>query len=376
MTVVRNPGLAVGTAWTAAAVDGGAGEPVPSPEVLDGRFLAELPVGGPAGDGARLGELGGAGVVAVPDHWLHAGARGALERERLAGLLGSPLFVGHGEAAVAGGEGPALVCEVGPEAVCATLCLAEGGEVGVLDSECAHVDGYERRLAGGERFVPALRRQLLERPERAELVLVRARTLDRYRATPVYEPGLTAGQVLDCFEPVATALRDTVATLLARRPERELDVVVCGLGVPPLTRAAVLEGVAAAGARACGVREAGAATVAQGAALIAAGAVRVRGPEGIRVRLPARRIVGGRLRSWDIPLPAGGQGVEVVSDGRALEVESASGTPLPVQGPPMPAGRVIVTYWPNRRDGGVVVVRQDEDGPALAYVVEEQRGHG
>lgn len=396
----------MGTAWTAAAVDGVPGAPVPSPEVIDGRFLAEL-----------LGGLGSAGalVCAVPDHWLHGGARGALERERLDGLLAGcglppPVFLGHGEAVVAGCEGVFAVCDAGTDAVCVTLCLAEGGEMAVADSERAGVECYERRLADGRpvaEFAHALRREVLERPERAGLVLPRARELDRYRATPVYEPllargraRLTAGQVLDGFEPVAAALRDAVAAMLSRHPGLEPEVVVAGgAGVPSLVRAAVVEGVSAAGRLPRGVREVGADAVARGAALIAAGTVRAREPGHSSVRLAGRRVAGGLLRSWEIPVAASGRGVravvEVMSEGRALEVESTPepsptapgptrafpGSTVPagrlaVAGPAVPEGPVDVTYWPDRRGGGVVVVRSDGGGPALAYVLEERHGDG
>jgi hypothetical protein len=239
---------------------------------------------------------------------------------------------------------------------------------------------------------------------RAALALPRARALPRYRETPVYRwrgaagtvTTVTAGAVLDGAAPALAALDAAVAEVLGgTRPDgglqgRVLDVVIAdALSRSPLAEAAVRAAVeqhavathAAAGHGAAGrattppvVMDGGAA--ARGAALIAAGRVRVEDPYAATVALPVHRLRAGRTQLGRIILaragdprgagePAGPAAapltVEVVQRGaRPPDVEIDGIQSAPPEATPsetVPPGRYTVAYWPNRKDAGVVALR-------------------
>jgi hypothetical protein len=409
-------GVAVGTTQTTVAAQDRPGDLAVhhgTGALAEPRALAELAVGG-----RPLRELRAqidAVVVAVPDSWLHASTAGAWRRERLRWVisdeLGLPLprVVGRTGAAAVALAGPErgdelraarLICDIDATTVSVARCACAGPAIQLIDIEIADVarDPADSRCG---RLFALVRAASPHQHGRARLALPQARRLPRYRATPVYDTGpadisgpVTAGQVLDCYEPVADAVRAAVLGLLARHrgPGSSRGggsgggpLALAGeLGAFPLAQEVVLDALTAPDSGAwpatgCTVLDEGA--VARGALLVAAGAAELADlgdRAGHTLRLPLRQIAAGQLVAAGADLAGVGAPlvVEVASPARPLEVEvrdEGSGTcrTLVADGPPAPPGQYAVGFWPNRRDLGVVVLRPVGGGEPLMYSVAE-----
>jgi molecular chaperone DnaK (HSP70) len=395
-------------------------------------------------DGRSLHELHGQidGIVlAVPDAWSDGSVAGALAQEVLRRVLLERLelplrwFVPQSAAAAAALASSraepttaevALVCDVGAHTVTATLCLLEGGTGRVLDVETsrAPVSGragaaFDARAVHAARERPhgevapehpaaeaellaALQAAKHHQRRRAALILQRAKGVRRYRDAPVYllhgrgvRYALTADEAMRCFAPVADAIRETVGSLLGRRP-RERDelavvAVVGGFGAFPLVQETVLDTLPEAiTARIPAAMLLGADAVARGALLLAEGSAGM--PEAARrsVTLPVYRIRRGRLEAGRVPLTRAGEPAPMLLERDAgplaIEVlpshdltlpvdvrEDGRGPERPLALPPvaLPAGHYHVGFWPARRGFGVIVFRPVGGGdPFVCPLVE------
>jgi len=244
-------------------------------------------------------------VLTVPDCWLGAGDAGlagqlALRRlatranggrePRLVGAalcaaaaLALPRPAGVGDSGMSGGghpgDGVYLLCDVGAATLTVAVVALEGQRVRLIDIDHvpAQVDGSQppaagalfgqlaaQRLLGRWADGPAagafrrdLEREAVTRAHRAWIAVRRAATDERYGDTPVYWLGspadprpLTAQALVECFAPVAAAVRAATARVVGRL--READealpvVLVGGFSSFPIVEQAVRAGLRDAG---------------------------------------------------------------------------------------------------------------------------------
>jgi hypothetical protein len=429
----------LGTRWTKVAAGGGGhgrvrswggpqGVPGPGPAALRalaggsaeagapvGRVLGEILATGPDSVARSLGPVGPL-VVAVPDAW-YVDAAGVLARERLRELLrrehGVVLHrcVAQAEGAAAGlavsgrASGPVLVCDLGAGGATVAYCEIDDGGVEVVDLETAgdgatasaFVDAVADVVRGPLDQVEAM---LLAGATRAGMVLGRVGTQPRYRGTPVLRgtgtAPVTAGQVVACFEPVAERLTAMVEALVGRRAAaREARTVALagGLARFPLTAPTVLAALAPDPAPTVVVLEPGA--VAHGAAAVAGGEVRLRGPAAPALSLPVHQVRGGRLVAGSVPLTRDGRpaGVGAAGDDGPLVVEVGdlqppSGAPPAVHlerdgapraavlqpARPVPPGRYTAGLWPFFGALGALALRPLSGGDPLVYTIHDPAG--
>ncbi len=322
-------------------------------------------------------------------------------------------FPGPGQAAGPAPERRLLVCDVGAQAVSASVLAVGAGRVTAVGGHTSGSAGeqpagasFERALAragirdngevsrvnggqrGGADRGPAVRQALRDGRRRAAVLLARAREDARYAEAPVYRlPGqppedILGRDVVGAFGPVAQTLRAVLGHQAIRQPltAGRLDAILLtgGLGGFPETAPTVSQALLAAGITgAAPVRAAELTAAARGALLLRSGAVSFTATAG-SAHLLVHRVRTGRLRSESLLLPADGGGtgsagsrVPVQVDARAagqgvlVEERGPAGTAwYAPAGDLPPAGRYEIGFWPTNT-GGVLAFRPPDGDPVL-----------
>jgi hypothetical protein len=367
-------------------------------KVADGGGVQTLaaPPGGPAGAlRAALSAVGGRGVIciAVPDAWLSGAADGAAVQEAFRHecaedlkyaqvLWAGQLAAAAAWTSAAHGAGRYLVCDIGVTGTRAGMFSVAAGAVRV---EATHAEA-----AGGWRaFDTELRAGLPQSPplpaawyeQAADYNQARAaaaldvalgrtagdRTAEVYRIIgPDGDVVLTAGRLIEGFEPAKEALEAAIMAVRGRIPP-DYIVLTGGLGWLPL--AARAAGTAAGAA----ALVAGPDAAARGALLLAYGdAVLVPPAERGPVAVPFSRVRDGLLEEVDGLLPwtepfAEFPGGPLMLDGEELAVLVAGHAKVARLRGLLPGLHLIGARpaWPGP---GVLVVRSATGGGPVHVV--------
>ena len=367
-------------------------------KVADGGAVQTLaaPAGGPAGAlRAALSAAGRRGVIciAVPDTWLSGAAVGAAAQEALwhecaeelkyaQVLWAGQLAAVAACAAAAHGAGRYLVCDIGVTGTRAGMFSVAAGAVRI-EATHAEADGgwraFDAEVRAGLPQSPPLPATWYEQAAnrsqaRAVAVLDAAligtageRAAAVYRITgPDGDVVLTAGRLIDGFEPAKEPLEAAIMTVRGRIPP-DYVVLTGGLGWLPL--AARAAGTAAGAAPL--VADPGAA--ARGALLLARGdAVLVPPAERGPVAVPFSRVRDGLLEEVDVLLPwtepfAEFPGGPLMLDGEELAVLVAGHAKVARLHGLLPGPHLIGARpaWPGP---GVLVVRPATGGGPVHVV--------
>ena len=331
------------------------------------------------------------------------------------GWVAAAGFPGHGQAGGTATERRLLVCDIGAQAVSASVLAVGSGHLTALGIHTSGSPGeqpagasFERALAravmwhngevpqrnggqlAGADLGPAVRQALRDGRRRAAVLLPRARDDARFAEAPVYRlpvqppADILVRDVVSAFGPVAQTLRAVLGHPAIRQPltARALDAVLLtgGLGGFPETALTVHEALLAAGVLAptpTAARAGELTAVARGALLLRTGAVSFTGPVS-SAHLLAHRVRAGRLRSESLLLPADGDGagpagpavpvrvdVREADHGALVEARGPAGTTwyAPAGNLP-PAGHYEIGFWPTLT-AGVLAFRPPADDPVL-----------
>jgi hypothetical protein len=348
-------------------------------------------------------------TLAVPDSWLDGTASGGRRQEDVRHLaedeLGLRAVTWAGQLAAAAavtasqGEpaepGTYLVCDIGGRGVRAASCEVTGRAVRQRAVRVAVGGGWRDfdaavrlALGGGAETEPAVAqradpeqtvaRPAIGRPERpggpaglpgdwhsaaerqdrrAKVVLARALADPAFRDARAYTLGsfheLTAGQVIDCFEPAARRLRECATAVLSGHKPR-VTVLTGGLAWLPLA-AGLLRDMT------------GTDPVILGADAAARGALLLAGEPDIGlahkqhpVSLPMNQVRDGMLAEasqplpWTWSFPPGGESFQIEEPLLTLDISGQRVT-LPVPG--LASGRYRIGVRPGWSGDGVLVVR-------------------
>ena len=377
-------GVDLGTRAVKVATDGGAVQTLVAP------------AGGPAGSlRAALSAVGGQGVIciAVPDAWLSGTVAGATAQEAVrhecAGELKCAQVLWAGQlaataayAAAAHGAGRYLVCDLGWSGTRAGMFRAAGGTV-LVEATHAEADGgwrtFDAEVRAGLPQSPPLPatwyEQVADRSQaRAAATLEGAlggiggeRAAAVYRVTgPDGDVVLTAGRLIDGFEPAKEPLEAAIATV--HGPD-EPDYVILAGGLGWLPLAARAAGTAAGAA----ALVAGPDAAARGALLLARGAAVLAPPaERNPAAVPISQVRDGLLEQVNVPLPwtepfAAFPGGPLMLDGEELAVSVAGHAKVARLRGLLPGPHLVGVRpaWPGP---GVLVVRPATGGGPVHIV--------
>lgn len=327
---------------------------------------------GPAGRTATLADAlrardCGRVCVAVPDSWLDGELAGALEHEAMRAVIESerPVsWVGQmaAVAATRTGQGVYLVCDAGGAGIRAGLFTIANHTVRLLRSYeapgggCADFDAAIRTVLGSEALPPPAQwfAAAATQNNRAMTLLRMAATDKGIRAAPLYEragltPALTAGLLLDSFQPTAERIRSAItAVLTGATPVATL--LVGGLAWFPLV-SDVISGIVAAPPDNLGAEAA-----AKGALAFASGQAELAPVSYPEVGLPAHEIRAGLLTETLLPLRPGNGAVALTLDSDDLVVDVA-GAIRTVHVPGVVPGPYRICIRPGGTSRALLVLR-------------------
>jgi hypothetical protein len=220
----------------------------------------------------------------------------------------------------------------------------------------------------------------------------------RYSATPVLRAVgvvLTAGQVLECFQPVAARLNGMITAVVRRHAaaaEVRTVALAGGLAGFPLTAPTALAALDRARPPEVAVLEP--AAVAVGAAAVGDGVVQV-GERAATIGMPVHQVRDGLLSGDRLVLNRSGMPlpIDVDREGAPLVIEVGdlqppSGAPLVLHveragiwqravvrpDRPVPPGRYVVGLWPSVGSLGALVLRPVDGGRSHIYTISDRTG--
>lgn len=329
--------------------------------------------------------------VAVPDTWLDGDEAGAREHEAMRAavenghLSDQVLWAGQLSATVAGAiarvgdnvERSYLACDAGGSGIRAGLFTTSQGtvrQVRVCDAPgggCSDFDSGIRSAIAGEPLPPMEQwfAAATKLSSRATVVLRRAGADDSFRDAPVYERAgltnaLTAGLLLDAFEPTARRLRSTVADALAgTTPDAAL--LAGGLAWFPSVTDVLSEIVQAP------LENLGAEAAVSGTLAYASGQVQMASASYPEVALPAHEIRAGLLIETRLPLSwssaTSKSAPTLMLDGDVVVVDVA-GTMRTVHVPGLVPGPYRLGIRPGGAGRALLVLRPDY-GPSQNILI-------
>lgn len=322
--------------------------------------------------------------LAIPDGWIGGGAAGGYAQEALRHIaedeLGLSRLTWTGQmAAVAAlaahscgftDSGRYLVCDVGAGGVRAATLEVSGtamrllavddvpGEGGrYLDGAVLEAVGAVTDPALGEWYLAAK-----EQGQRALTVLQAARAKPEFRDARAYrftggegECELSAGQVMDCFRPVAERIAAAIATVLGT-VKPAIAALAGGLTWFPLIQQAITDSAGVP------VLNLGPHAAVHGALLIGRGDVQLAEASLPPITLPMHQVRNGLLEDVNTPLPwswsfASGSPVDMEASVLSLEI---AGQLRMARFPDLIPGPHRIGVRPAWSGDGLLVVRPNE----------------